>query len=148
MLTYFMKQWGEAWVRDHVHHIVAASGPFGGAVGSIKAPVSGDNLHLHFPHNLLHALQGVAPSGAWLFPSPALWKEDEVLVRTNKEHYSAHDLERLLAVRHHATRGVSRGSWRGCASAAPCMPLLETPHAHVRTFAKHGQLSIRKNSYA
>lgn len=99
VLTYFMKLWGEAWVRGHVHHVVAASGPFGGAVGSVKAPVSGDNLSLHFPHNLLHALQGVAPSGAWLFPSPALWPADEIIVRTNKEQYSAHDLERLLMVR-------------------------------------------------
>lgn len=110
VLTYFMKLWGVAWVRDHIHHVVAASGPFGGAVGSLKGPVSGDNLHLHFPHNLLHSLQGVAPSGAWLFPSPALWPEDEVLLRTNKEQYSAHELGRLLTVRHRAARGVRHGS--------------------------------------
>lgn len=104
MLTYFMRRWGADWVQRHIHHVVAASAPFGGAVGSVKAPVSGDNLSLHFPHNLLHALQGVAPSGVWLFPSPELWPEDEVIVRTNKKHYSAHDLERLLMVRRSSPR--------------------------------------------
>jgi hypothetical protein len=78
--------------------VVAVSGPFGGAVEAIKGPVSGDNFGLHFPHNLLHALQGVAPSGAWLFPSPSLWRDDEVIVRTNRKHYSARDLGDLLHV--------------------------------------------------
>ena len=98
VLAYFLKQWGPAWARKHIHHVVAASGPWAGAVKAIKGTVSGENFGLPIPHNLLHSLQGVAPSGPWLFPAPDVWPADDVIVRTNVRHYTAADLGALLQV--------------------------------------------------
>lgn len=98
VLAYFLKLWGPAWARKHIQHIVSASGPWAGAVKSIKGTVSGDNFGLPIPHNLLHSLQGIAPSGPWLFPSSDVWPPDAVVVRTNVRHYRAADLGSLLQV--------------------------------------------------
>jgi hypothetical protein len=99
VLAYFLKIWGKEWAQKNVHHVVAASGPWAGAVQAIRGTVSGDTFGLPLPHDLLHPLQGVTPSGPWLFPSPELWPDDEVIVRTNVKHYSAQDLGTLLKAR-------------------------------------------------
>lgn len=92
------------WVAKHIKHLVAVSSPFGGAVSALKGPISGDNFDMHFPHNLLHQLQGTAPSGPYLFPSPSLWGEDEILVETETRKYSAHNISTLLEVRRLVSR--------------------------------------------
>jgi hypothetical protein len=69
-------------------------------VKAIKGTVSGDNFGLPIPHDLLHALQGIAPSGPWLFPADNVWPKDAVIVRTNEMQYTAADLGSLLEVAH------------------------------------------------
>lgn len=98
VLGYFLKLWGPEWARKHIHYVVAASGPWGGAVKSIKGTVSGENFGLPIPHDLLHSLQGIAPSGPWLFPSEEVWPPDDIIVRTNERHYTAADLGQMLHV--------------------------------------------------
>lgn len=95
----FLQLQSAPWRDKYVKAMVAVSAPFGGAVSALKGPISGDNFDLHFPHTLLHQLQGTAPSAPWLFPSPALWNADEILVSTNTRVYSAHNISTLLRVR-------------------------------------------------
>lgn len=95
----FLQLQSAPWRDKYVKAMVAVSAPFGGAVSALKGPISGDNFDLHFPHTLLHQVQGTAPSGPWLFPSPALWSPDEILVSTNTRAYSAHNISTLLRVR-------------------------------------------------
>jgi Lecithin:cholesterol acyltransferase len=99
VLSYFMHRWGDDWVRRHVKEVVAVSGPWGGAVNSLKAAISGDNFGLYFSHDLLHSVQGTSPSGPWLFPSADVWRSDDVLVSTRTRNYTALDFGRLLKVR-------------------------------------------------
>lgn len=99
MTSYFMNKWGKAWVQKHVKHMFAVSGPWAGAVDALKGPISGDNFDLHFPHSLLHKVQGTSPSAPWLFPSKSVWPKDKVLVSTRTATYTASDLEELLQVR-------------------------------------------------
>ena len=106
VLSYFMQLWGDQWVQKYVKHMVAVSGPWGGAVTSLKAAVSGDNFGLYFSHDLLHSVQGTSPSGPWLFPSTQVWNESDVLVSTDKRNYSAYEFDALLQVR---AAGVSVG---------------------------------------
>lgn len=88
-------------MRKHVKEVLAVSGPWGGAVNTLKAAVSGDNFGLYFPHNLLHSVQGTSPSGPWLFPSSEVWPRDEVLVGTRTRNYTASQFQELLQARSH-----------------------------------------------
>ena len=70
-----------SWKREHITAFIPISPPFGGAVSTVKAVVSGDTLG--FPlvsHSIFHPIQSTCASGPWLFPQPSLWPESEVLV--------------------------------------------------------------------
>ena len=99
VVSYFMQLWGEAWTRKYIREMVAVSGPWGGSVNTLKAAISGDNFKLYFPHNLLHDVQGTAPSAPWLFPSAHIWHADDVLVSTRNQSWSAGHLNDMLEVR-------------------------------------------------
>jgi hypothetical protein len=92
------QHWGAAWITKHIKEVLAVSGPWGGAVDALKGPVSGDNFHMHFPHNLLHSVQGTSPSGPWLFPSHELWPHDSVIISTRTKNYTAGMFNDLLHV--------------------------------------------------
>lgn len=55
---------------------------------------TGDNLGAFMlKEGVVREMQISAPSLAWLMPSKQLWKENEVLVETDKKNYTVNDFE-------------------------------------------------------
>lgn len=54
----------------------------------------GDDLGSYvLRENIMRQEQITNPSLAWLLPSPYFWKQNEVLVQTDKKNYSLSNLE-------------------------------------------------------
>ena len=77
----FLRTMSAPWKATHIAALIALSPPFGGALSTMKALVSGDTLGIPLiTHSLFHPIQSTCASGPWLFPQPALWPAHEVLI--------------------------------------------------------------------
>ncbi len=81
----FLQGMSPQWKATYVAGFVPMSPPFGGAMSTVKALVSGDTLGVPIvAHDLFHPIQSSCASGPWLFPQPALWPADaQVLLTSN-----------------------------------------------------------------
>ncbi|CAL5222795.1 g5211 [Coccomyxa viridis] len=74
---YFIARRSRQWLQKHISGLVAISGPWGGAVSSLKGSISGDSFDVPvIPHNIFRPLQSSAPSGPWMFPAPDMWRDE------------------------------------------------------------------------
>ena len=77
----FLHTMPASWKREHLAAFVPISPPFGGAISTVKALVSGDTLGIPFvQHALFHPIQSTCASGPWLFPQPSLWPKPHTIV--------------------------------------------------------------------
>jgi len=94
----FLQQQTDKWKSTYVAGFMPLSPPFGGAVSTVLALVSGDTLGVPIvSHSIFHPIQSTCASGPWLFPQPSLWKEDEVLVTSPDAKYTSSNYTQLTA---------------------------------------------------
>ena len=68
----FLNRRDRAWKAAHVAHFVALSPPFGGALATLEAVVSGYTFGVPvLPHAVFRPVQATCASGPWLFPRSA-----------------------------------------------------------------------------
>merc|ERR1719181_1369751 len=80
----FLQQQTASWKSTNAAGFLPMSPPFGGAMSTVEALVSGDTLGVPIvSHSLFHPIQSTCASGPWLFPQPSLWPENEVLVTSD-----------------------------------------------------------------
>ncbi|KAL8581134.1 hypothetical protein ACOMHN_033582 [Nucella lapillus] len=97
MLYFYNHVVSQQWKDRHIQSHVALSAPWGGAVKSLKLMVSGDSLGLKLVKaTTIRQVERSMSSVAWLLPSPALWKEDEVLVSTPARDYTVSQYGQLF----------------------------------------------------
>jgi hypothetical protein len=76
----FFNQMTVSWKEKYISKFIALSPPFGGAISSLRAGISGDNFGIPFAsEDIFLPIQRGAASGPWLFPQGDLWSPDEVL---------------------------------------------------------------------
>ncbi|KAK6623003.1 hypothetical protein RUM43_008855 [Polyplax serrata] len=94
MTHLLLKKVTQAWKDKYVRALVGLNGAWGGSVKALKVYVVGDNLGAFMlKEGVVREMQISAPSLAWLMPSKQLWKENEVLVETDKKNYTVNDFE-------------------------------------------------------
>ena len=92
----FLQQQTYKWKSTYVAGFMPLSPPFGGAVSTVLALVSGDTLGVPIvSHSIFHPIQSTCASGPWLFPQPILWSEDEVLVTAPDAKYTSSNYTQL-----------------------------------------------------
>ena len=98
MSMYFLTRYVEhQWKISRIKQFISLSGVFGGAVKPLKAIISGANNNIPMVKPLtFRILLRSSPSNIWLFPSPSLWSDKEILVKQPKRNYTVNDLHNLL----------------------------------------------------
>jgi lysophospholipase-3 len=82
--AFLSREVSSEWKAKYIRGFIPFSPPFGGAVSTVEALVSGDTLGVPIvSHSLFHPIQSTCASGPWLFPQPSLWPENEVLVTSD-----------------------------------------------------------------
>jgi hypothetical protein len=87
----FFNSMTQEWKDTYINKFIAMSPPFGGALSSVRAGISGDTLGVPLvPESFFLPVQRGAASGPWLFPQTGtnLWTSEEVLVETPNKKYS------------------------------------------------------------
>lgn len=80
----FLTRMTSDWKTTFIKAFVPFSPPFGGAISTVMALVSGDTLGVPIvSHSLFHPIQSTCASGPWLFPQPTLWRENEIILTSN-----------------------------------------------------------------
>lgn len=89
MLTIFFHMQTEDWKTKYVARMITISGAYGGSAKSVKVFAVGDDLGAFaLRASVMRECQISMPSLAFMLPSPAFWKPDEVLVRTKSRNYT------------------------------------------------------------
>ena len=92
----FLQQQTDEWKKIHIAGFIPISPPFGGAVSTVLALVSGDTLGVPIvSHKIFHPIQSTCASGPWLFPQPSLWQENEVLLTSANAVYTSSNYTQL-----------------------------------------------------
>lgn len=86
-----------SWKKTYIKSFVSLSGPWGGAVKTLRLMASGDNLGVFVVNPLTaRAQQRSMPSSAWLLPYDYYWNDTEVLVRGPVGNYTVKDYKRFF----------------------------------------------------
>jgi len=103
---YLLQGQTQAWKDKYIKAYVALAGPFGGAVKTLRAIISGDNMEVGVPmkaFQLSHTSDPLTmrrlmrmPSVAWLMPYETFWSEDEVLVQAPDRNYTVTEYRKLF----------------------------------------------------
>jgi lysophospholipase-3 len=95
---YMLNHQSQAWKDKYVQSHISLSGPWAGAVKTLKIMASGDNLGV-FIVNPLSARpeQRAMPSSAWLMPSDDFWSANETLVISPKRNYTVKDYKQYFS---------------------------------------------------
>jgi lysophospholipase III len=94
----FLQQQTASWKSTNVAGFLPMSPPFGGAVSTVLALVSGDTLGVPIvSHSIFHPIQSTCASGPWLFPQPSLWSPNEILVTSGNSVYTSSNYTQLTS---------------------------------------------------
>ena len=86
------------WKTTYVAGFMPLSPPFGGAVSTMLALVSGDTLGVPIvSHKIFHPIQSTCASGPWLFPQPSLWPSTDVLLTAGSTVYTSSNYTQLTS---------------------------------------------------
>jgi len=107
-MLYFLNRMDQAWKDAYIESFISIAGPWGGAVKTVQALASGDNLDavVHIEKigmdlDLIKAtnmrpLERSMPSMSWMTPSDTFWTQDEVLVKApGGVEYTVNDFQRF-----------------------------------------------------
>jgi lysophospholipase-3 len=96
-VLYLLNHQSQSWKDKYVRSVISMSGPWGGAVKTIRLMASGDNLGV-FVVNPLSARpqQRSMPSTAWLMPYDTFWNDTEVLVQSPTRNYTVKDYKQFF----------------------------------------------------
>lgn len=93
----FLNDQSQHWKDDHIKSFVTLGGPWGGAVKSIKAFISGDNFGVIVAPSLtIRDDERTFPSLAYLLPNDNVFDTDRVLVETKGRKYSIKNYRQLF----------------------------------------------------
>lgn len=97
MLTIFLHNQTETWKQKYIARIISVAGAWGGSAKAVKVFAVGDDLGAFglFASEMRDE-QISMPSLAFLLPFPALWKPNEVLVKTKKRTYTHSQLKEFF----------------------------------------------------
>lgn len=96
MLKFFNEK-SQDWKDKYIDSFVTLSGPWGGAVKSIKAFISGDNFGVIMAQSLtIRADERTFPSLAYLLPNDNVFDSERVIVETKTKKYSISNYEELF----------------------------------------------------
>ncbi|KAL3085041.1 hypothetical protein niasHS_010110 [Heterodera schachtii] len=91
------KNWKDTFLLSHI----SLAGAWGGSAQICRPlPLFGYNMdyfRVLLPPSRLRAMQRSFTSSAFLFPSAALWKSDEILATTPRQNYSLSNLDKFFA---------------------------------------------------
>lgn len=97
MSLVFLQRQTQKWKDQYVNSMMTLSGAWGGSVKAVKVFAIGDDLGAYLLRgSVLKDEQITSPSLGWLLPSKLFWKDDEVLVITDKMNYTMADLQQFL----------------------------------------------------
>lgn len=97
MSLVFLQRQTQKWKDQYIHSMITLSGAWGGSVKAVKVFAIGDDLGAYLLRgSVLKEEQITSPSLGWLLPSKLFWKDDEVLVITDKMNYTMGDLQQFL----------------------------------------------------
>ena len=87
----------EEWRDHYVRKFVSQGCPWGGSANFVQSSASGYALGVPLlPPSILWPVQSAAPCGVWMYPTPDLWADDELIVRTPSKDYTVANLDELL----------------------------------------------------
>jgi len=95
----FLKRQSQEWIDKYIASWITISGPWGGAVKSLRAYISGDPFGIpKLLDNpiLMRAAQRTYTSLAFIRPIDSFWKPNEVLVQTYIRNYTVKDYDALF----------------------------------------------------
>lgn len=105
-LLVFLRSQSSDWRQNRVRKLIAMSSPWGGAIKSLKALVSGDQLDLPLVSELkMRKLARTYPSIAFLLPQGQIFSRTNknraepggpILIDTPEQKYRVSDIEQLL----------------------------------------------------
>ncbi|XP_015921524.1 lysosomal phospholipase A and acyltransferase [Parasteatoda tepidariorum] len=97
LMSYFFNQQTQQWKDKHIKAMVTLGGAWGGAVKAIKTFAAGENLGVFVISQInVRREQRTSPSLAYVMPSQLLWKDNEVMMITDKKNYTKNDFYQLF----------------------------------------------------
>ena len=97
MLTIFLHQQTEAWKQKYIARMITIAGAYAGTAKTVKVFAMGDDLGAFaLRASVMRDTQISMPSLAFLLPFPAVWKPNEVLVKTKSRNYTHAQLSEFL----------------------------------------------------
>jgi len=97
MLYFLNRNVHQSWKDTYIKSFVTLAAPWGGAVKSLKAFTSGDNLGvIVVPVLTIRKDERTFPSLAYLLPSDQFWNHSEVLMTNGQKNYTTANLDQLF----------------------------------------------------
>ncbi|XP_055330558.1 phospholipase A2 group XV-like [Paramacrobiotus metropolitanus] len=94
---YFLQQQTPEWTAKHVKGFVSIAAPWAGAIRSIKAVTSGDNLNEDIVDSLMvRAEERTNPSATFLFPNREFWPDSYVVLQRPGKQYTVGRIDQLI----------------------------------------------------